>query len=632
MKVSYTWLQTYFDEKLPTPEELGKLITFYAYEVEGIEKVGSDHIIDIDVLPNRSSDSLSHRGIAREIATILSAPFKDPYVELPTGFTDRTLKSKDTMMLSIEPDSKCRRVMKRLVEDVEVRESPDWLKERLLCLGQRPINNIVDITNYITLFLGQPVHAFDYDKLAGERKEIVIRPAQEGEGLETLDGQQAMLDPSIPVIADSEKALDIAGIKGGANSGIDSKTKRIILSVSNFDPLLVRKASRKLKIQTDASVRFQNEPSAELCAIAMEHFSSLVHELAGGRVSDDVLDVYPAPQKEKKVSVTVEQINGLLGFSLKDSDVEKVFAQFNFDFVNKDGAFTVLVPFERTDINIYEDLIEEVGRIVGYEHLKPAQLSSLETSPALHKEFYYTDRVKNIMVEAGYSEIIGYTFRSSGDMEAIAACASDKSFLRTNLKDGMGEYLEKNQKNTPLLGVEEVRLFEIGRVFPKKGEHISFAFCVSGKKPGRLLEETKTLLEGKLDTTIEGKVSDGIFEVDFAKLLASLPDEVPHYEPFEQNLTQYAPISPYPFVLRDIALWVPSEENEERVHEIVTKHSGDLLVRMTKFDEFEKDGRTSYAYHLVFQSQEKTLTDEEVGEIMEAITSNLNKEAGFEVR
>lgn len=647
MKVSYNWLQEFFDEKLPEPQELGELLTFHAFELEEVIEKGDDYIIHVDILPNRSSDALSHRGIAREIATLLDTKIKDPYIELPKDFADQALKTSDTVTLAINPDSKCRRAMKRLVTNVTVKESPSWLVEKLAVFDQKSINNVVDITNYITLYLGQPVHAFDYDKIApsnssgqaGEKKEIIIRVAKDREELEILDGKKVTLDPSIAVIADSEKALDIAGVKGGANSGIDENTKNILLSVSNFDPVSVRRASKKLKIQTDASNRFQNNPSAELNPIAMEHLAYLVHELAGGSVSEDVLDEYPIKRENPKVTVNTVQINNLLGTDLKDGEVTKIFDRLGFVYEGGEGAYEVIAPFERTDITIAEDVIEEVGRVNGYEKLEAKRLVDLGGRPEIHKEFYYSDSVRNILNSLGFSEIYGYTFRNSGDFEAIEALASDKAFLRTNLSDGMEEYLEMNTHNAPLFGLDRIKLFEIGTIFPKSGEHKSLCIAVSGKKTEKVLTEVVEKLEQELGATCDAKISGNILEIDFTSWLEKFP-EGKSYDSYEKNLTQYKEFSQYPFVLRDLAVWVPDSISEEELTNLIKENvrstsSGqaeDLLLRIDQFDRFEKEGRVSYAFHMVFQSMDRTLSDEEINAHMDTVTNALNSQEGFEVR
>lgn len=628
MKVSYNWLQEYFDEKLPTPKELGELLTFHAYEVEEIEKAGDDHILDIDVLPNRSSDSLSHRGIAREIATLLGKILKsDPL----SGEALQANGSKKLRVEVKEPEL-CSRYAAAVIEGVTVGPSPTHLKTALESLGQRSINNIVDATNYVMLSTGQPLHAFDMDKLEGDVKNITVRNAAKGEKITTLTGDDYTLDERTLLITDGNtgKAIGIAGVKGGKAAEVDDKTRNVIIEAAHFDARRIRKTAQRLKLWTDASTRFQNDPSPLFITYALRDVVKLILEVAKGGL-EGVVDVAVPEKAKSPVVVTLSQINGLLGTALTDKEVRDILERLAFSYTADKETYTVTIPFERTDLNIYEDLIEEVGRVYGYEHLKARELPDLKRSVEIDQTFAYADRIRNILTNAGYSEVITYTFRQTGDLKAISAVASDKSYLRTGLRDGIKECTEMNAKNAPLFGLERIRLFEIGHVFPKTGEYTALALGVSGKKTDEVLLEAKALLEKELGAKISEKPKDGVLEIDLSKLIASLPP-LEGYDPYEQNLTKYTEFSQYPFVLRDIAVWVPKGTDEEQLLNIVRKDAGDLLIRTTKFDEFTKDERTSYAYHLVFQSPLRTLTDDEIGKIMDKISQDLDKKEGFEVR
>ena len=629
MKVSFNWLQDYFEQKLPNPNELGELLTFHAYEIEGVSIVGDDHMIDVDVLPNRSSDSLSHIGIAREISAILNIPLKnDPFEkDVPKMEVSKNCSTE------VKEGESCPRMTVTSIKGVNVGPSPEWLRKRLETIGQRSINNIVDATNYVMFNLGQPLHAFDADKLKGDIKKILVRSAKKGEKIITLTNDEYELDPSVLLIVDgnSDKGIGLAGVKGGKTAEVDNSTKNIIIESAHFEPTRVRKTAQKLKLWTDASTRFQNNPSSRLIDFAVRDVTELILEIAEGELEGHV-DENSDKLEDQIVVLSANQINGLLGISLKNNEISAILDRLQFPYeVDNSGKYKVTSPFFRKDINIPEDIIEEVGRIHGYEHLKAEPLPKVSLNPIVQKEFYWSDKIRNILIEEGYSEIYGYTFRSGGDYEAIIAFAQDKTHLRTNLGDGMKEYLGMNQKNAPLFGLDRVKLFEIGGVFPKEGEHKSLALGVSGKKVDKLLDEIKKLLESKLNTKISDKPDGGILEINFSKLIDTLPVGE-EYDSFEQNLTEYQPFSLYPFVLRDLALWVPSGTEESKILNIVTEHGGDLLNRATKFDEFEKEGKVSFAFHLVFQALDRTLTDDEVGEIMDKITADLNKIEGFEVR
>jgi len=332
MLISYDWLQSYFDKKLPKPEKLAEVITMRAYEVEDINKVGDDYVLDLDVLPSRTHDSLGHFGVARTVAVLLDLPLKLPNEEFAG---DSGVSSADHINLSVEDPKLVPRATKRLVVDVKVGESPEWLKNRLLSLDQKPINNIVDITNYVMFETGQPVHAFDFDKLAPrqargkqEKKNIIVRSAKPAERIKTLDGDEYELDENDLVIADSDKALDIAAIKGGINSEINEKTTRVMLSACAFNPVTIRKTSKRLGIRTDASTRFENGLTSQLPIIAMHRLSQLVSEIAGGKVAHDVLDVYEQGKVRTtapyKIGVSLTEVSNVLGTNLSESDVTDI--------------------------------------------------------------------------------------------------------------------------------------------------------------------------------------------------------------------------------------------------------------------------------------------------------------------
>lgn len=629
MKVSYKWLQTYFEEELPSPAELGDILTFHAFEIEGIEEIKGDYVIDVDVLPNRSSDCLSHRGIAKEISVLLNTKLKDDPLE------KELIKFNDSKSIevSIEDEKLCPRYGAVVMNSVKVGPSPKWLVEYLEALGQKSINNVVDATNYVMLNIGQPLHAFDMDKLSGDRKKIVVRSAKEGENITSLTGEKYELDESNLLITNgnSDVAIGIAGVKGGKVAEIDNETKNIVIESANFNFVSVRKTSQKLKLWTDASIRFQNEPSAELVGHALRDVVALIQEMAGGEVEGGA-DVYVGSEEIKPVSVSLVDINSLLGSDIKESEVDGIFKRFGVEYTNENGVFTITPPFERTDITIKEDLIEEVGRVYGYENIKSVPLNAIDRKPKLNKIDYYASLIRKTLTEEGFYEVYTYTFTDKGDVEMENPLASDKGFLRNNLADGLSSSLDLNSKNAPLIGLERIKEFEIGTVFGKDEEHLSVAIGCSGKKTEKIMNEVVDLLSEKIGTKIPSKLTDGLLEFNLTKLIKDLPDP-DEYDDFNKNeVVLFTPISPYPFMLRDIAVWAPSSVEESDVSKIIEDNSGEYLVRKDKFDEFEKEGKTSYAYHLVFQSSERTLNDAEINAIMAGIATELHKNEGFEVR
>src|SRR3990172_1321086 len=451
MRISYNWLQEYFEKKLPSPEKLAELLTMHSFEIDSVTSsaspaskeagLPSDWILDVKVMPDRAHDCLSYWGIAKEIGTLTGLDVK-PMIFPTEG--DEVVKTSALINLKIETDL-CRRAMKRLAIGVTIGPSPQWLKNRLESVGQRSINNIVDIANFVMLETGQPVHTFDLDKLSGDgKKDVFIRVAKPSETIKTLDGKEFILDDSILVIADEKKPLDIAGIKGGADSGIDENTVNVLLSACNFDPINIRQTSSKLGLRTDASERFEKEISPALVCLAMDYLSFLVKEIAGGYLASDMLDFYPKKALAPQIAISHNEINRLLGVKIKEKEIEDIFRRLGFQFskpyskeVLRPGLYLVTPPIERLDIKIKEDIVEEIGRGYGYENI-PCAVPSVEQKNLKHDEnFLKIEWARRHLLALGYSEVYAYTFVHRGEVGLINPLAEDKKFLRANLKDGV---------------------------------------------------------------------------------------------------------------------------------------------------------------------------------------------------
>jgi phenylalanyl-tRNA synthetase beta subunit len=764
MKFSYNWLKEYFDEELPSINEVADVLNMNAFEIDGIE----DNILDIDIKPNRAHDSFCHRGIAKEIASLLGKKFRDRNIE-------QTYKTENESGLQIKMDDKnylCPRYMGRRIENISVKNSPDWLREKLLGLEERSISNVVDITNFVMLDLGQPMHAFDADKVKGD---IHVRKAQKNEKIELLDGNEVVLDGNVLLIADEEGPLAIAGIKGGKRAEVSAETKNIILESANFNATNVRKTSQKLNIKNNSSKRYENGISPELTELAMKFATKLIAENASTENTKiyKTEDVYPRRKNPYKVGISLREVNRLLGTDLKEKEIEEILnkigwqweklvpqermakiageildkpykygASVSYDapnyfdcssftaylysqvgiaipritadqfifgkeikasdlmpgdlifsqnssgkeekeikiiatgeiitqkvlhtktfeflpgtpvpegidhngiymangkiayasglwhkgkvvienlnespsFKNIKGyrrmadldeeRFVITVPFERLDVRIKEDLVEEIGRIYGYGNIKSIMPKNIPEKPQINDDFVTAQKIRLALVNLGFSEVYTYAFREKGKVEVENPIASNKSFLRNNLKDGLKESLETNMRNAPLLGLDKMKIFEIGTVFSKNGEQMNVAWGTKDKKETKIEEHELKEAAKKI----------GIEDIKSIKV--------------ESNI-KFEPISQYPFILRDVAVWTPKGTEEGSVLKIISDNAGELLVQKRLFDKFEKDDRVSYAFSLVFQSQEKTLTDSEINNIMKKITDILNSQDGWQVR
>ncbi|MBA3789524.1 phenylalanine--tRNA ligase subunit beta [Patescibacteria group bacterium] len=633
MKVSRAWLQKYFDTELPPIGDIAEALTFHAFEIE--EVVGD--VMDIKVLPDRAAYALSHRGISREIGAILDLTLiKDPLAEAAPTF-----EKSEALIVSIEDSAKCPRYMSALVRGLKVGLSPVWLKEALESLGQRSINNIVDATNYVMLDIGQPLHAFDAAKLSPSEGtySINVRGAHQDEKITTLTGEDYVLSKGTLLIVDAnaDAPIGVAGVKGGKAAEITARTTDIIIESANFDATAIRLASQRLKLWTDASLRFQNKPSPELAAYGMQEVLSLIIEIAGGEL-EGVTDVYEAPAKPAPVSVTLTKINDVLGSSFSTAEVAKVFERLGLSYTHENEAFVVTPPFERRDIIISEDLVEEVGRIFGYDRIAPQMLPSAE-SVSDQSRYRGIERIKDFFSERGFIELSTQTFARTGDIALANPLDQTRPMLRMKLSENMRESLQRAEKVAPgVLGpVKDVRLFEIGTIFKSKGESLSLVLGIQffEKKNASILAEVIDALHDEFG--IDAKdfiVEEGVAEMsldglDFEKLGIG-------YEPQKIALGTYHPFSIYPFALRDVAVWTPAGTEEDEVANSILREAGELLARIDLFDRFTKASegteRISYAFRLVFESFDRTLSDEDLNPLMEKITAVLNADEGWEVR
>ncbi len=641
MKVLHEWLKEYVGEAMPDVATCENLFTFHAFEVDGVEVVEGKEVLDIKVLPDRASDCLSHRGVAHALSAIMGVPLTVDPLCTPVSLSPVTNK----IHISIEDAQMCRRFAMAHITGVQVKESPEWLKTRLKALGQRSINNVVDATNYVMLALGQPLHAYDAEKFPHDTDgwHFGVRMAGEGEVVTTLTGDTYTLTPIVQLITDavSDAPAGIAGIKGGKLAEIDMSTTGIILEAANFDPQVTRKASQWLKLQTDASKRFENNLSPELVPYALTEVVRLIIEIAGGTCVG-YADVYPTHLRTVPVTVTLSHINALLGMSLTAVEVTKILSRLGFTSTQTGEEWVVVAPWGRTDVTIPADVIADIGQIYGYEHvatITPVPVPLAECNPRQ----YYSEKIRHTLVSLGCSEVITSSFRKKDTITLQNALASDKECLRSTLAENIREALDKNMPNVDLLGLTTLALFEIGTVFNKTSagdsviEHTSLAIGVRTKQQGYTPKDDAplalfvTTLEEALSVSLKGTSDRGVYECNLTEVLKTLKAPLTYdaYTPHEP--VTFVPFSQYPFISRDIALWVPEKVTAEAIEKEISAHAGALLTRVTLFDSFAKEGRISYAFRLIFQSYEKTLTDEEVGAIMETLTTALTAQ-GFEIR
>lgn len=605
MKISRDWLQKYFHAPLPSAQELADALTFHAFEIESVDPstvlgVKGDWILDVKITPNRGHDCLSYRGIAKEIAAILELPLtSDPLSENPTlePVTDR-------VAVTIENPELCRRYIAGVITGVTVQPSPEWLVKRLEAMGQKSINNVVDATNFVMFNIGQPLHAFDAGKLKEKNGAyaIEIRSARENEHMVGLDEKEYALKEGMLVIVDghADHAIGIAGVKGGKESGIEETTKDIILESANFYGPSVRKTAKALTLRTDASQRFEQVISPELASYGIRTAVELITKIAGGEIVG-FADAYPQPPKPISITLPASLPTRILGVEIRRETIRDVFTRLKFSFTEKGDLFTITPPFERLDLEIAEDLVEEIVRLVGYDAVLSRELPPSATTPSVHQSFAASEKVREELVARGYSEVFTSVFAEKGERAVSNKIGGEKQYLRANLIDGLQEALKKNIPHKDLLGLKEVRLFEIGTVW-KGGAEETMVGIVSEEEPAK-----------------EDPLNIFVKQVDEYELLPLSKTE------------RYQSFSRFPSITRDIALWVPAETSADAVKAVIQENAGNLCVRLDLFDEFKKGERVSYAFRLVFQSPERTLTDTEANTAMERVYQAVKSE-GWEVR
>ena len=514
MKISHNWLQRYFAKPLPDAGKLAELFTFHSFEVEGIEDkdlmevandgkthIIKDSILDVKVLPDRAHYALSHWGVAEEVSVL---------TRMPLLLGERASIAPELSQkpaIRIENPQFCRRYVGRYIE-VVVEPSYLWVETFLTAVGQRAINSIVDATNYVMLDTGQPLHAFDADKIKGS---IVIRAAKPGEKITLLDGREVELVPADGVIADDEGPLAIAGVKGGKRAEVTMDTRRIILESANFEPSAIRLTSTRLGLRNESSKRFENEITPDLAGYGMDSICSFIAKLIPAAKFGPVADEYPVKAVQRTILFDPAMIRSRLGADIPLDQARDILESMNITVDKVTGKVTgdfdqemwnLTIPLRRLDLELPEEIVEEIGRVYGYDRITPVLPNSASIPPAVEKSFYYAEKIKNILLGFGFSEVQTYSLVSSGYFELEKSVASDKNFLRTNLSDGIFASLGFNARNADLLGLSEIRIFEIGKIFSREGEHTSLAIGVNnlnkGKKGKKAKDEIKEVRDNLL--------------------------------------------------------------------------------------------------------------------------------------
>lgn len=644
-----------------------------------------DTAIDIKVLPDRGHDAISHVGMAREITALEGA-------EIDYAYDDLILSDKKAKDLKISIDEKlCRRYIGAILENVSVKESPRWMKNRLLTSGIRPINNVVDVTNYVMLELGQPMHAFDFEIIG---KEINVRSAKKGEKIKLLDETQLQLNESDVIIADSKNPIALAGVMGGINSGITNSTTSIILECANFDPVSIRKTRVKYCLPTDAAVRFEKELDPNLAEKAMVRAIELLEHIAGAKFGG-IVDAYPKKIKSWKVELDLAYLDNLLGISIKPADCKKILTGLGLKVEIKKEKIIAQIPTFRIDLTTSENLIEEIGRIYGYEKIKSSAPLVQLSGEKKNEKRAFNRLMKNILVKEEFSEVYNYSFYSLrdanlaqlGSMQHLELDNPQNPFqqlMRISLLPGMLKSTSTNLKN-----FRDFRIFELGRVY-WKGEDVLpeertmlMGMLVSDKKPSKDDKYDKRNaifydIKGAVDSIFEdigisnyyyntmngvptdlpksvwhqsrsaeikieghekavgfiGEINPFILaQFDIHTRVAAFEFDLEKLRMISQSEKVFVPIRKYPAVLRDISLLANKDVAVSDIISSIKKSASGLIMDVDLFDIFDfSNDKISYAFHISFGLEDRTLTGEKVEESMKMIEDNLEKELKIELR
>lgn len=679
MKISVDWLKDYLDADVP-PRRIIETLNRIGLMVEGEQDLEGDTILDVETYSNRP-DTLGHLGMAREVAAALGVPLRQktwPLAELPVS-------TRNVIDVQVSDEDLCPRYCGLVVRDVRVGPSPPWLRNRLTAMGLHPINNVVDVTNYVLFATAQPIHAFDLRKLSGAR--IIVRRARKGERLLCLDGTDLALLPEMLVIADDSRPVALAGVIGGQMSAVSEETTDIFIESAAFDPVSVRLTRKAAGLQTDAAYRFERGSDVGFPPQAALMAASLLGQF-GGKATQGVIDVYPQPRKKKEVILRYLRIGELLGVEVGEEFVEKTLRDLEFGVeVQQAGVWRVRVPTFRVDIDREADLVEEVARFFGYENI-PSVVPPLTMVESIEdKNAEKLDRIRPVLQHFGFTEIISFSF-SDPEREGVLAngilpveirnpISAKASLLRTSLIGGLMEATAWNRNR----GLDGVHIFEIGNIYgrnepsgtecpalglmsvgplgephwrsrasdadlfhikgalealmaqiryePYSFEAVEHPYFEPGSGLALAYKEQVVGRLGKVAARIRDfyGVKQDVYaaEIDLARLFEKQP-----------RAFAYVPVPKYPAVIRDVSLLVPRAVPYQELKKTMDKLSLPALEGFELVDRYAGEGippdMVGLTLRLVYRHPQRTLLAEEVEKIEQQILNQLKRALGTRLR
>jgi len=656
--------------------------------VEGTElstALGMDDVtMEVNITPNRA-DALSHIGVARDLSAIYDRPLK--YPDILTKESGK--KSLELASVEIKDSEKCPRYIGKVVSNIEVKESPEWMKKRLKCIGLRPINNVVDVTNYVLHEVGQPLHAFDLDNLAGNK--IIVRRAEDNEIFVTLDSKERKMKSSDLMICDDERSVAIAGVMGGENSEVTSNTKNVLIESAYFNASSVRKTAKHLSLSTDASYRFERGTDYNITLWAAKRAAQLIHDTAGGEVAIGEIDAYPNEILSKKVELRFARISKILGYQIPKNETETILRNLGFGILEKsENKLDVQIPSYRSEVEREIDLIEEVARIYGYNNIPEINKISITLEEKVDQS-EFADKLRNAFNSLGFFEIVTNSMLSESvaqkfgnPVSVLNPQSSEMSHIRPSLLPGILTTLSNNIK----VGEKDLLLFEIGKIINKKSNSInsfedfeereSLIAIATGKSVRtKWYSKDKEFdlfeLKGSLETILT-KLIPGI-NLSFLTLENSNPlftnclrifaanEEIGLFgkvinkvaESFDVNQFVFAielnidklkkvrspkngfdGLLKFPKVYRDCAFVLDAKIDALKVTEVIKESSTNLLHNVILFDIFQSESlgklKKSLAFQLEYFDSSRTLTEEEVEKDFRAAIKAVENEFGAQLR
>jgi phenylalanyl-tRNA synthetase beta chain len=683
IKVPHSWLKIL----LETPKEprvIAEKLSLSGPSVEKLEKVAGDWIYHIEVTTNRP-DAFSIWGIACEISAIFKFQDLPSKLKEPAGVNETpTLETKELpLQVKIEKGGLCPRFTAVILDQIKIKPSPVWAQRHLELSGIRAINNVVDISNYLMLEMGQPMHTFDYDKILGAK--MVLRESKVGESIVTLDGIKRNLPAGSIVIEDEKRLIDLCGIMGGENSQVDENTKRVLLFVQTYNPSRIRKTTRDLGFITEASSRFEKGLDTEGVLPGMNRAVRLFRDWCEAKVASKIIDIYPHPYKPKTVTLSKRKLDQYMGVNIPLEKAREILELLGFKTRVKNQQIEIKIPSRRAaDIQLEEDLIEEIGRIWGYDKL-PNILPSQGFAPMMDLRFFWQEKIKDYLKYQGFYEVYTYSMISKSDLEAVGFSTSKALKIRNPLNIEL-EYMRPTLLPSWLLVFAKnkergkgVKFFELANIYlPQRERELpDERMILAGLWQTHLCQgfggqasdfyAIKGVLEGLFDELgIEasfvqkdlsnhvpgltaqilsnGKELGGVGKLDLKVAKAfGIEDDIFVFDLDFETLAQLAkltkkfvPISKYPEVTEDISMIVDKKIEIAQILKVIKEEGGNLLVKLEPFDIFEDKkfglGKKSVAIHLTYQSQTHNLSSKEVEQIRNKIINALEKAINARVR